>query len=408
MKNKRFLYVLMMLIFASANYIYTCTTVIISGKYTKDGRPIIWKHRDTGNLNNKLIYLNTGKYKAIALIDSEDEKPESIWMGFNSAGFCIMNSASYNLKGEDSTNLADMEGVVMKAALLNCATVDDFERFLKNYKRPIGVEANFGVIDAFGGAAYFETNNFTYTKIDVNDKKIAPHGYVVRTNYSFTGEEHNGAGYIRYETAEKLFFRASGSNNLSLEYMIENLCLSLENSYSRQNLQDYINLDEKQDNFIYYQDCINRYSSAASVIIQGIKPGENINLTTMWAMVGFPLASVPVPVWLTPDGNLPEIVQAKGKGTAWICDKALELKKIMVPSYRGSTKYYINTTKISNAQGSGITQKLFPLRKEIIEKTNNLLNSWRSESKLNIKDVNEHYKWIDEFVKNSYTKLFNL
>jgi hypothetical protein len=350
-----------------------CTTVIISGNSTPDGRPIIWKHRDTGKLDNKLVYLSGNKYSAIALIDSEDKKADNIWIGLNSAGFVIMNSASYNLKGNDTTKLADLEGIVMKAALLSCATVDEFEQFLKDYKKPIGVEANFGVIDAKGGAAYFETNNYTYTKIDVNDKRVAPHGYVVRTNYSFTGDPNFGAGYIRFETAEKLFYRASGSNNLSTPYMLENMCLSLENSYTGQKIEDFCILNEKQQNFIYFQDCINRYSSSSSVIVQGVKIGEPVEFTTMWAMVGFPLASVPIPIWLTPKGSLPKVVQADGAKNAEVCDLALELKKIMIPSRRGSTKYYINTTKLFNAQGTGITQKLAPIHKTLFTTGNDRL-----------------------------------
>ena len=30
-----------------------CTSAIISGSLTADGRPILWKHRDTSDLNNK-------------------------------------------------------------------------------------------------------------------------------------------------------------------------------------------------------------------------------------------------------------------------------------------------------------------------------------------------------------------
>lgn len=385
-----------------------CTTVIISGKYTPDGRPIIWKHRDTGTLDNKLVHIKGGKYDAIALIDSDDEKIENIWIGFNSAGFVIMNSASYNLKGDDTTKLSDLEGVLMKAALLNCASVDEFEQFLKDYKKPRGVEANFGVIDAKGGAAYFETDNFGYSKIDVNDKRIAPHGYVVRTNYSFTGDVNDGAGYIRFETAEKLFYRASGNNNLSVPYMLENMCLSLENSYSKQGVKDFLNLNENQDNFLYFNDCINRYSSSSSVMVQGVNSGEPVEFTTMWAMVGFPLSSVPIPIWLTPKGSLPKIVKASGKENAEICDLALELKKIMVPLRRGSTKNYINTTKVFNAQGTGITQKLLPIHKEIYMKSHEKLESWRKSGKLSQNEVDSYYTWIDEYVRKTYLDLFGL
>ncbi|MCU0409178.1 MAG: C45 family peptidase, partial [Bacteroidales bacterium] len=385
-----------------------CSTVIISGKYTSDGRPILWKHRDTGTPNNKLVWLKDGKLRAIALIDSDDARSNNIWIGFNSAGFAIMNSASYNLKGSDTTSLTDQEGILMKAALMSCSTVDEFEQFLKNYKKPRGVEANFGVIDASGGAAYFETDNFNYTKIDVNDRKVAPHGYVVRTNYSFTGAANAGSGYIRYETAENLFYRASGSNNLNVPYMIDNMCRSLENSYSGQGISDFLNLDEKQDNFIYFQDCINRFSTSSSVIIQGVKPDEAPEFTTMWAIIGFPLSSLPVPVWLTQKGTLPELVKAGGKDNSELSDLSLILKNRMVPSQRSETKYYINTTKIANAQGTGITQKLKPVSDEIIRNANEKLSQWRKSRKMNQGEIEAFYNWTDSYIRKGYSDLFNL
>jgi hypothetical protein len=396
------------LIYGLLNIAMACTTVIISGNYTVDGRPIIWKHRDTGTLDNKLIYLKSEKHSAIALIDSDDEMVENIWIGFNDAGFVIMNSASYNLKGDDTTQVSDLEGVLMKAALLTCATVDEFEQFLLGYKKPYGVEANFGVIDAFGGAAYFETDNYKFIKIDVNDKRIAPHGYVVRTNYSFSGDKNDGAGYIRFETAEKLFYRASGNDNLSVTYMLKEMCLSLENSYSKQSLDDFLDLSEHQENFMYFQDCINRYSSSSSVIVQGVKPNEPVEFTTMWAMIGFPLSSIPIPIWLTPNGTLPIIAQAEGKENAEICDLALKLKSIMVPSRRGSTKYYINTTRVFNAQGTGITQKLLPVHNEVYNKTQEKIEQWRKNGRLNQLEVDNFYKWTDEYVRKAYFNLFGL
>ena len=93
----------------------------------------------------------------------------------------------------------------MKLALMTCATVSEFEELLKKLPKPLGVEANFGVIDAFGGAAYFETNNFYYTKFDVNDVKIAPKGYLIKTNFSFSGDTTKGFGFIGYETALESF-----------------------------------------------------------------------------------------------------------------------------------------------------------------------------------------------------------
>lgn len=405
MTKRIIIFLTLILILADTGF--SCTTVVISGKYTNDGRPLLWKQRDSDNFNNKIVHLKGDKYYAVALIDSDDNEPENIWIGFNNAGFAIMNSASYNLKGDDTTKFSDQEGVFMKKALLACATVDEFESFIRNYPRPMGVEANFGVIDAFGGAAYFETDNFKYAKLDVNDPRIAPHGYLIHTNYSFTGEPSNGAGYIRYETAEQLFYKASASQNLSVDYIINNMMTSLENSLTGESLTEALSQHGEESHFMYYQDCINRYSSVSSVVIQGVIPDESPEYTIMWSKVGFPLSSVVVPILLDKNGALPAVVTAAPGENALVCDKSLILKKIMVPVRRGSGKYYIDLTKVVNAEKTGIRQLLAPVDAAIIAKTIENMKQWRLKA-IDPKELGIFYAWLDQKVAASYRELFGI
>ena len=398
---------LIILTLSMVNAGYSCTTVIISGKFTDDGRPLLWKQRDSDAFNNKIVHLTGDKYYAVALIDSDDNGPENIWIGFNNAGFAIMNSASYNLKGDDTTRLSDLEGSFMKKALLACGTVDEFEEFIRNYPKPMGVEANFGVIDALGGAAYFETDNFRYTKIDVNDQRIAPHGYLIHTNYSFTGEPSQGAGYIRYETAEQLFYKASASQNLSVDYIINHMMTSLENSLTGESLAGALYQNAAESHFMYNQDCINRYSSVSSVVIQGVVRDEDPGHTIMWSRVGFPLSSVVVPVLLDKKGILPAVVTAPAGENAPVCDKALMLKKIMIPIRRGSGKYYIDLTKVANADKTGIRQLLAPVDAAIISQTKEKMKQWRS-GPIDPKELGLFYNWLDQKVTASYRELFGI
>ena len=39
-----------------------CTSIIITGKATPDGRPLMWKHRDTGAPYNHISYFDEGGY----------------------------------------------------------------------------------------------------------------------------------------------------------------------------------------------------------------------------------------------------------------------------------------------------------------------------------------------------------
>jgi nitrous oxidase accessory protein NosD len=110
--------------------IEACTTAIISGKATVNGRPLLFKQRDTDELSNKLVSFTDGKYSYIGLVNTKDTKNKAVWGGYNSAGFAIMNSASYNLNNKDSVKNSDNEGFIMKLALQTCATLADFEKLL--------------------------------------------------------------------------------------------------------------------------------------------------------------------------------------------------------------------------------------------------------------------------------------
>lgn len=400
--------IIVFLILQFIDFINACTTVIISGEHTPDGRPVLWKHRDTDYLDNKVSFFRKGDIWAIALVDSEDKKEENIWIGYNSAGFAIMNTASYNLNNNDTVKLSDLEGVLMKAALLECRTVDEFEKFLNNLPKPMGVEANFGVIDALGNGAYFETGNYSFTKYDVNDKNVAPHGYIVRTNYSFSGIESKGGGYIRFETAENLFYRASGENNLSLEFILNRAGTSLKNALTGIDNSDLAILDENQDNFYYIEDCINRYYSSSSVIIQGVKQNENPELTCMWLKLGFPLTTILTPVFGNNDGILPTVITAEEGVNASLCDKALLLKQEAIPMYRGHCKNYVNSTKLINAQQTGIMQLLQNVNDEVYHTVMQKLILWRKENKIPINQLKDYYNWLDNYVNSKYSDLFQI
>ncbi len=399
---------ILFLILFTIQTIHPCTTAIISGKYTKNGRPLLLKHRDSGFEKNKLMFFEDGKYNYIGLVNSEDSEGIEVWGGVNSEGFAIINSASYNLKPDsDTTTLIDREGIVMKLALQQCATVNDFENLLQTMDKPLGVEANFGVIDAKGGAAYFETNNFTYNKIDVNDKKIAPFGYVIRTNYSFVTDRTDGYGYIRYNTANELFYEASLENNLSVEFILQDVSRSLKHSLLNIDLKKNIEFSENEEKLISFQDFIPRSNSCATILIEGVKKYENPELSTLWTILGFQLTSVAIPVWVKSGEELPKILIANNTGNAPLCEKALELKEEIFPIKLGNGKRYINISKVINEEKTGFIQKLKPLENKILSETSKKLSVWQKENHLPKEEVQNLYGWIEKEVTSFYKLEFN-
>lgn len=384
-----------------------CTTAIVSGKHTNDGKPLLLKHRDTDIPQNKLMFFNDGKYDYIGLVDSPDTLGAMVWAGCNSAGFAIMNSANYNLNLSDTAQLKDQEGVLMKKALQSCSTVDEFEELLRHLARPLGVEANFGVIDARGGAAYFETGNSTYKKFDANDPATAPFGYLIRTNYAFTGDRAEDYGLIRYRTADELFSLASNTNSLSHDFVLQQVSRCLKHSLTRVDLSQNLQLHANPPTFVSFQDYIPRFSSSASVVVHGVKPGESPMFTTIWTILGFQLCSVAVPSWVGGGSNLPSVLSADTSGNAPLCSKALKLKGRCFPIQRESGRNYLNISAVVNRSGDGILQKLLPLETAILRETEVKLRLWQN-AEMKQEDIQQYYRWIDKTIIEEYEKLFGL
>ena len=53
---------LLVFLFADIYVSEACTSVIISGKVTEDGRPIMWKNRDSGGGQNMMMFIKGKKY----------------------------------------------------------------------------------------------------------------------------------------------------------------------------------------------------------------------------------------------------------------------------------------------------------------------------------------------------------
>ena len=91
---------------------WACTSFIISGKATPSGRPMMFKNRDTDELNNRIAHFQGDKYAFMGLVNAPSLDGE-VWAGMNEAGLCIMNTASYNLREDQLDCQMDREGEFM-------------------------------------------------------------------------------------------------------------------------------------------------------------------------------------------------------------------------------------------------------------------------------------------------------
>ena len=389
-----------------------CTSAVISGKITPDGRPLLWKNRDTDFLQNCVKYFSGERYSFIAIVNSVEDDPTDVWIGTNSAGFSVMNTQSYNLvdikPGEER---GEANGRVMRRALEICATVEDFRHFLDTITKPSMIEANFGVIDAEGGAAMFEVDYYKYVMFDANEPKDAPCGYIARTNFSFSGKVNEGAGYVRFMQEDKVLLPASATRQITPQWIFNELSRSFANPLLGIDLKTGEFNRPKTTGWFVDQDFIARGSTASSVVVQGVKPGEKPEFTTMWTILGYPPTGVAMPVWLKgADKNLPKLLVRDETEKGSLLGNWSVILAGDVFSYgqgMGSNRY-MNWEKLYNTEKNGYMQLLAPIEENVFQRTQSLLKTWRESGSIDIKSMQSFYNVMDDFISTKYAELFEL
>ncbi len=365
-----------------------CTVAVVSGKATRDGRPLMWKNRDTSVLDNKIVFFKGEKYDFIGLIDAMDKKVENVWAGINTTGFAIMNSSSKDLaEGEESTI---QNGSFMKSALGECANALDFENLLNRTNGNRRVAANFGIIDAEGNSCIYETSNSDFQKFDTKDPRVAPQGYIIRTNYAFTSPVKNGGGgYIRFERASRLFQRASAEGRLDYKFILQEATRDLVNeklhSFPLTNTPVH---DSSSPLYVNTNDTINRNSTASVALFHGVSNPKKAHLATMWVLLGQPVCSVTVPLWANA-ASVPEVLT--GPETAPLNDFSRALTSYLYPDQRGHMKQYLNISRLIHYGGEGVLRRLFKIENQVFAETEMKLKEWEKKkpARQNVIDFEE-------------------
>lgn len=350
---------------------FPCTSAIVSASANPAGRPILWKHRDTSTIDNKVEYVpsQNGTHAYVALFNAADTKLREAWMGMNDAGFAVMNTASYNIKDDRvPPKHMDKEGILMTKALQTCRTVDDFQDLLDSYTRPMGVEANFGVIDALGNGAFFETNNHSYIRYNLDDE---PDGVLVRTNYSHSGRSNEGYGFVREANAECLLQPYIDEKNVSADVLTEVVSRSFYHDLKK---KDYTLGGEQ---WIVDQDFIPRYKSTATIAIEGCIPMLSIDCISpelieneyiMWTGLGYPPVAE-IRAVRCGDGGVPtELRGSLPNGHSTLGDEAKRLRDIVFPVQKGNGEKYLDITKLYNTEGTGFAQEAIGRNREVYRK----------------------------------------
>ena len=343
-----------------------CDVAVITASASATGRPFIWKNRDhTDSYRHIIVYkaeVKSGvggcfKLMGETKLNTTSSPATTCSGGANESGFAIANTTVYD--SNDPLDVSNVNTNLVEKALEECRTLKEFETIAKNYTSYWSnstISGNFGVIDAYGGAAIYEMwtdghgTTLKYRKFNVNDgtltdqsggtaadnkySSIETVGFDNRTNSFHT----NGWKEITSDTprelrASRLFNAMRLKDQLSpcnvMRYVSKDVCgdnpVGL-NVFDRDNMSTptdyfydpevYMNSGIKRiisnlwdssnpdadlysnPNYsgeMYTAYCISRYQTTMGLVIEGAATPEDAKLTTMWVALGEPSMSVFIP-----------------------------------------------------------------------------------------------------------------
>lgn len=404
----------------------SCDVAVVSGKYTTDGRPVIWKNYDcSADWNQEVKYFKAknataGDYMLLyhdddymTVINNSPVMPQS---GANAAGFAISTAAVY----EDlapAHEAGNLNTDLVQDAVEKCGSLADFESLLKTWPRSHlnhPISANYVVVDAQGGAALYECYTgklaiglmyIQYRKYDANTGKVtdqkgntvmeapADHpGFINRTNLN--NYVWYNSGVDRYLRAKDLLSglavrdSATGKTRLNAQNLMQVVA------------KDVVGKQAEDNGDTYYSTtyCISRSQTRSGTVFQGVKAGDDPRKSVYWTALGEPSVSVFVPnmvgagsvsdyvIMDTIDSN--GLLQDKSDNALLtIAEDELEISAGVHTNNRGSVtsgpyNKYIDKTALARVQ-----DWTFPIENTVIAKTNEFLRQLDSNPDL----VTEEY-----------------
>jgi hypothetical protein len=349
-----------------------CTTLVIAPAASADGAPMLWKNRDTDTLDNKVLFVREAPYSYLGLVNAEDTSGRWVYAGLNSAGFAIFNTVAYNLPEDEG--MKDLEGLVMADALRTCATVEEFGAWLdRNKGRNLGCWTNFGVLDASGKAWLFEVHNKGFIKKDAAGD---PSGRLVNTNFSRSGNEGAGAGYLRFDRAHQILDGFKGAR-LTPEIIFTALARDTGHVWLHSpTLMDLASLSGKEPRWIMALHTINRGDTSAAVVIQGRSKDRP---ATFWVALGEPVCAIAIPLWVEA-GDSPALLYTGEKSALNLESRRLSAR--LHPNREKDKMDYMNLSPLQNAEGTGFWPVIENAEVAIRLETGRFLKQKRSPEEL--------------------------
>jgi len=348
-----------------------CTTAVIAGFATANGRPLLWKNRDVSQPDQEIVYFNDGTYPYVTIANAHDST--QAWGGVNSTGFAIEDANNWNTP--DTVVGSDDDGTIIKLALRTCRTVADFQLVLDSTRIHGHTQpAIFGVIDSAGGASMFETFAHTYVRYDCNDTSDTRTGVLVRSNFSYAGPQTGRIGVYRHNRAQGFIEGSVTGDSLTAKF----ICRTVARDIHNENGLDPYPLPYQGISGALLRGWVSTYGAicrrltVSACVIEGVQPGENPLLATLWA---FPMAvetGVALPFWVASRTTPPQV---NGAVTSPLCDVGLRIKQIIQhqPGFHDT----LDTYMLVDGHNGGIFAQTFPLEDRIFQRADSALAIWR-------------------------------
>ena len=354
-----------------------CTSAVIGVDGSASGSPVLWKNRDTGNLSNKVVFVDDRPHRYLALVDADVPSGRHAFAGLNDVGFAIINTVAYNLPEPTEDELRDLEGIIMADALRSCRTVADFEQYLRaNLGPDLGAWTNFGVIDGEGQARLYEVHNHGFEVVDASG---SPRSCLVNTNFARTGEPETGAGYLRHERASQLFAELA-DGPVDWREILHRFTRDLGHPLlAHPTWSDMERVPAAEDVWISSRDCIDRDSTSAAVVIVGRRPGADWPPATLWVIPGEPITASAIPLWVEAATSPPALWQGE---VAPLWAESLRIKQLARPFPESEKEKYLNLTRLVNADGTGFLRSLLALEEATLGATAEFLGRVRTPDEL--------------------------
>ena len=205
---------------------------------------------------------------------------------------------------------------------------------------------------------------------------------------------------MRYLEVERVLSKACAMGGITPQLIFTDLARSFRNNILDIDLKNGDFNAPKASGWFTDQDFIPRKDPSCSIVVQGVKKGENPELGIVWTILGYPPTSVAVPLWVK--DNLPAMVSYdKEMEASPLSAVSLDLAKEKVFHYKqgGGTNHYLHWENLYNLQGTGIMQNMMKVEEELYRNTLPLIKEFYQNKKVDTKKLDAFYQELEEYLE---------